>query len=140
MGNSETPFIIHPPGNGVVSEDPALGDLLELLSDEYARDILAVTSVNPMSANQIADRCEMSLPTVYRRVSRLQEFDLIEERTRVEPGGNDYSVFIATLEEVSVSLDEGTFEAVVERTTTESFPGANESDTADRFVKMWEGL
>jgi Fe2+ or Zn2+ uptake regulation protein len=93
-----------------------------------------------MSANQIADQCEMSLPTVYRRVSRLQEFDLIEERTRVEPGGNDYSVFTATLEEVSVSLDEGTFEAVVERAAAESFPGANESDTADRFVKMWEGL
>jgi DNA-binding transcriptional ArsR family regulator len=123
-----------------VSEDPALGDLLELLSDEYARDILAATSVNPMSANQIADQCEMSLPTVYRRVSRLQEFDLIEERTRVEPGGNDYSVFAATLEEVSVSLDEGTFEAVVERAATESFPGANEADTADRFVKMWEEL
>ena len=123
-----------------MSEDPALGDLLELLSDEYAREILAATSVKPMSANQIADRCEMSLPTVYRRVGRLQEFDLIEEQTRVEPGGNDYSVFTATLAEVSVSLDEGTFEAVVERASAESVPGANESDTADRFVKMWEGL
>jgi AcrR family transcriptional regulator len=123
-----------------VSEDPALGDLLELLSDEYAREILAATSVKPMSANQIADRCGMSLPTVYRRVGRLKEFDLIEEQTRVEPGGNDYSEFTATLSEVSVSLDEGTFEAVVERASTEAFPGATEEDTADRFVKMWEGL
>ncbi|WP_152040494.1 ArsR/SmtB family transcription factor [Salinigranum salinum] len=123
-----------------MSEDPALGDLLELLSDEYAREILAATSVKPMSANQIADRCGMSLPTVYRRVGRLKEFDLIEEQTRVEPGGNDYSEFTATLSEVSVSLDEGTFEAVVERASTEAFPGATEEDTADRFVKMWEGL
>jgi AcrR family transcriptional regulator len=93
-----------------------------------------------MSANQIADRCGMSLPTVYRRVGRLKEFDLIEEQTRVEPGGNDYSEFTATLSEVSVSLDEGTFEAVVERASTEPFPGATEEDTADRFVRMWEGL
>lgn len=123
-----------------MSEDPALSDLLELLSDEYAREILAATSVKPMSANQIAEQCGMSLPTVYRRVDRLKEFDLIEEQTRVEPGGNDYSEFVATFEEVSVALDEGTFEAVVERTSTESFPGATEADTADRFLKMWEEL
>jgi predicted transcriptional regulator len=129
--------------NADVSDDPALGDLLELLSDEYARDILAATSVRPMSANEIAEACEMSPPTVYRRVDRLKTYGLVEEETRVEPSGNDYRVYTATLREVTLALDEGTFEAVVDRVADESaepFPGANEDDPADRFVRMWEGL
>lgn len=129
--------------NADVSDDPALGDLLELLSDEYARDILAATSVRPMSANEIAEACEMSPPTVYRRVDRLKTYGLVEEETRVEPSGNDYRVYTATLREVTLALDEGRFEAVVDRVADESeepFPGANEDDPADRFVRMWEGL
>jgi DNA-binding transcriptional ArsR family regulator len=124
-----------------VSDDPALSELLDLLSDDYAREILAATSVNPMSAYEIAETCEMSPPTVYRRIERLQEFGLVDEETRVEPSGNDYKVYSATLREVSLSLDEGTFEAVVDRLEPEeAFPGANEDDPADRFTKMWEGL
>jgi DNA-binding transcriptional ArsR family regulator len=124
-----------------VSDDPALGDLLDVLSDDYAREILAATSVSPMSAYEIAEKCDMSPPTVYRRIERLQAFGLVDEETRVEPNGNDYKVYSATLRKVSLSLDEGTFEAVVDRAEPEeAFPGANEDDPADRFKKMWEGL
>ena len=123
-----------------VSEDPDVGDLLDLLSDEYARDILAATSVKPMSAKQLSEQCEMSQPTVYRRVERLREHGLVEEQTRIETGGNDYSVFAATLSEFSLALDDGAFDAAVERTASSAFPGQDEQDTADRFTKMWENL
>lgn len=123
-----------------MSEDPAVGDILDLLSDEYARDILAATSVKPMSAKQLADQCEMSQPTVYRRVEWLQEHGLIEEQTQIETGGNDYSVFAATLSEFSLALADGDFETEIERTEPPAFPGQDEQDTADRFTKMWENL
>ncbi|WP_327053582.1 ArsR/SmtB family transcription factor [Halomicrococcus gelatinilyticus] len=123
-----------------MSEDSPLGELLDVLSDEYARDILAATSVKPMSAQQLADECEMSKPTVYRRVERLQAHGLLDEQTRVRTSNNHYSVYTATLSEVSIELDSGTFEAAVRHTDDESFPGERESDTADRFRKMWEDL
>ena len=123
-----------------MSEDPALGELLDVLSDEYARDILAATSIRPMSAQQLADECEMSKPTVYRRVERLQAYGLLDEQTKVRTSNNHYSVYTATLSEVSIELDTGSFEAAVTRTDDESFPGEDESDTADRFRKMWEDL
>ena len=123
-----------------MSEDPALGELLDVLSDEYARDILAATSVKPMSAQQLADECEMSKPTVYRRVERLQAHGLLDEQTRVRTSNNHYSVYTATLSEVSIELDSGSFAAAVRRTDDESFPGERASDTADRFRKMWEDL
>jgi DNA-binding MurR/RpiR family transcriptional regulator len=123
-----------------VSEDPALGELLDVLSDEYARDILAATSIKPMSAQQLADECEMSKPTVYRRVEQLQAHGLLDEQTKVRTSNNHYSVYTATLSEVSIELDTGSFAAAVTRTDEESFPGERESDTADRFTKMWEDL
>ncbi|MFD1598246.1 ArsR/SmtB family transcription factor [Halobellus rarus] len=123
-----------------MSEDPALGDVLDVLSDEYARAILAATSVNPMSAQQLADECEMSKPTVYRRVERLRDHDLIEERTEIQDDGNHYSVYAATLAAFSVELEDGSFEADVTRREPESFPGEREADPADRFARMWEDL
>lgn len=123
-----------------MSEDSALGELLDVLSDEYARDILAATSIKPMSAQQLVDECEMSKPTVYRRVERLQTHGLLEEQTKIRTSNNHYSVYTATLSEVSIELDAGSFEADVTRTDAESFPGERESDTADRFTKMWEDL
>lgn len=123
-----------------MSEDSALGELLDVLSDEYAREILAATSIKPMSAQQLADECEMSQPTVYRRVERLQAHDLLEEQTKIRTSNNHYSVYTATLSEFSLELNTGSFEAAVTRTDDESFPGEQESDTADRFKKMWEDL
>ncbi len=123
-----------------MSEDAALGDLLDLLSDDYARSILAATSVKPMSAKQIADECDMSQPTVYRRVEWLQEHGLVEEQTQVRTGGNDYSVYAATLSEFSLELDDGDYESTVERVAPLEFPGQREESTADRMTKMWENL
>jgi len=121
-------------------EEPDFDGVLDVLSDGYAREILAATSVKPMSAQQLADAHDMSEPTVYRRIERLREYDLLGERTEIRDDGNHHSVYTATLSAFSVELDEGTFEAVVERTEAASFPGQRETDTADRFVKMWENL
>lgn len=123
-----------------VSEEPALGEVLDLLSDEYARDILAATSEKPMSANEIAEQCGMSEPTVYRRISSLQEHELVAEQTKIETGGNDYKVYVATLSGFSLELQEGSFESSLDRQSAPAFPGKEESDTADRFKKMWENL
>jgi len=123
-----------------VSEDPALDEILDLLSDEYARDILAAASEKPMSANELAEQCGMSEPTVYRRISSLQEHELVAEQTKIETGGNDYKLYVATLSGFSLELEDGSFESSLERQSAPEFPGQDEADTADRFKKMWENL
>jgi DNA-binding transcriptional ArsR family regulator len=122
-----------------VSEDGDVAELLDTLSDDYARAILVETSVEPMSANTLSDRCDASLPTVYRRIERLQELDLIEEQTRIDPGGSHHKVYAAKLSTVSLDLDGGDLEAEIEREETELALEAEE-DVADRFTRMWEGL
>lgn len=121
-----------------MSEDWELDDVLDLISDEYARSILAETSVEPMSAKRLSDRCDASLPTIYRRIERLKEYDLIEEQTKVDPDGGHHKVFTATLSSMSIELEDGAYEGRIER--TDRAPTLDAEDTADRFTYMWENL
>lgn len=105
--------------------------VVELLDDEYARAILAETSVEPMSATELAERCGASNPTIYRRIERLRELDLLAERQVLDPDGHHYSEYKARLDRVTVDLEEGAFEVHVART---------EEDAVDRFTRLYEGL
>lgn len=120
----------HPSNHAVVSEEPPPDELFALLDDEYARAILTETSTRPMSANALSDACDASLPTIYRRIDRLLDCGLVEERTEFGEEGRHYGVYEARLERVTVTLVDGEFEIGVE--TTE--------DAADRFTRLWEGV
>lgn len=114
-----------------MSEEPPLEELFAVLDDEYARTILTETSTQPMSAKTLAEACDASLPTIYRRIDRLTECGLIEERTEFGDEGRHYGVYRATLDRLVVELDDG--ELTVDVT-------AEPSDPADRFTKMWEDI
>lgn len=106
--------------------------LLALLDDEYARAILVATSAEPMSANELSEEIDASVSTVYRRVDRLKDHDLIDEQLRPQPDGNHYKVYAGTLDSVEVAFDDGAVSLTVERQP--------EADPADRFTRMWEEL
>lgn len=115
-----------------MSEDPPTEDVFALLDDEYARAILTQTSIEPMSAKTLSERCDASLPTIYRRTERLIECDLLAERTEIGPDGHHYSVFDARLDRLTVELDEGDLSMRIEAGEPE--------DPADRFTDLWEGI
>lgn len=125
-------FIVIPERTAIpVSEEPDLSTLLAVLDDEYARDILTHTSVEPMSASTLSERCDASLPTIYRRLDRLEECHLVTEETELAPDGNHYSVYSANLDRLELSLEDGSF--ALELTYSEE-------DVADKFTRMWEGM
>lgn len=115
-----------------MSEDRSPDELFALLDDAYARAILTATSTKPMSAKTLAEECDASLPTVYRRVDRLIECGLLAEQTEVVEDGHHYSVYEARLERLTVELEDGDLSVTVEEVPAE--------DVADRFTDMWEGL
>jgi DNA-binding transcriptional ArsR family regulator len=67
-----------------VPEEPTPADLFALLDDEYARAILAATSEQATSAPALAEACDASHPTIYRRIDRLKDQNLLAERTEPE--------------------------------------------------------
>jgi DNA-binding transcriptional ArsR family regulator len=115
-----------------VSEDCAIEDVAALLEDETARTILTATSVEPMSATALSERCGVSEPTVYRRLDDLRECHLIEERTEPDlEGGHHEKVYVPRLERVTVTLTEGELALEVDR---------REETMADRFTELVEQI
>ncbi|SEH18011.1 Helix-turn-helix domain-containing protein [Natronorubrum sediminis] len=114
-----------------MSEDTDLSTVLAVLDDEYARKILTHTSIEPMSASTLSERCDASLPTIYRRLDRLEECQLVSEETELAPDGNHYSVYSANLEHLELTLEDGSFELEITY---------REEDVADKFTRMWEGM
>ena len=114
-----------------MSEELSIEDLLSVLDDEYARPILVAASDEPQSAKALAEVCDASLPTVYRRLNTLAEYDLITERTELDDDGHHYSTYEATLQSVAIELNAEGLTADVSREPT---------DAADRFTELWEGI
>lgn len=115
-------------GDGVDDED----EFFSLLDDSYARAILVETREDPRSAEDLSEEIGASESTVYRRIERLRERDLVEGEQRLDPGGHHYEVFAARLERATVELTADGFVVDVDRTEP--------SDPADRFTNLYEEL
>lgn len=115
-------------GGGVVSSDPTFTTIIELLSDNHVRTILSETSVEACSASELAERCDASDQTVYRRLERLEEAGLVSDRTRARDDGHHDTVYTARLEHVSITLRDGEFEFTIEHP---------QPDPADELTDLW---
>lgn len=108
--------------------DPAA--LFEVLADDYARRILVAADQGPKTAKSLSDACDASLSTVYRRLSTLDEYDLVAERTTIGPDGAHRRVYETALEGLSVDLSEGELRVSIE----------THDELADSFTSLWDDL
>lgn len=105
--------------------------IASLLEDEYAHAILIHTSRQEMSAPELSDACDASVSTIYRRIERLQEHDLLAEHLQLDRDGHHYNTYTARLERIEIELVDGEFQLEV------TYRKAN---AADRFTDLFEGL
>jgi DNA-binding transcriptional ArsR family regulator len=105
-------------------------DVLSLLADEYARAILLAADREPRTAKELSRVCDVSLATVYRRVSSLQEHGLVDEHSTVGDDGSHRRQFETTLEELHVELSDGELDLAV----------ATRDGLADNFTALWADL
>jgi len=111
-----------------VADDPDLSTLVGLFDDEHVRTILAATSAEPLSAAALSERCGVSTSAVYRRVDRLVDADLLDERTRPRSDGHHDTVYVAAIERFELVVDDGDVDWTVDRT---------ETDVADELTRLW---
>ncbi|MFB6081281.1 MAG: helix-turn-helix domain-containing protein [Halanaeroarchaeum sp.] len=110
---------------------PSEAELISLLEDDYAREILVHTYEEARSADDLSDVCDADPSTIYRRVERLRDRDLIKGRQRIDPNGHHYEVFRARLRTVTIELTGEGYVVEVDR---------SEPDAADRFTRLYEEL
>jgi DNA-binding transcriptional ArsR family regulator len=115
----------------IVSGDCDVETIGEVLSNPTTRTILRATSQEPMSARALSETCEVSQPTIYRKVETLRACGLLEEDTHLDPdGGHHRTVYQTDLERLIVLLEAGEFDLRIDR----------RADVADRFTDLIEGI
>lgn len=125
-----TAFILRAAPERAVGKEWAPDHLLEVLGSEAARRILVYCAGGPRSAEELADHLDASLPTVYRRLNALEDYDLLRSETRIDPDGNHFQTFETAVDRVSVAIEDDGIEAEVER----------DRDVVDRFGAFWDDL
>ena len=114
----------------VVDDDRPIEDILDTIGDEHARRVLASISREPKPAKELAEECDLSLPTIYRRVEMLEENDLVKDRTLVADDGNHYKVYECNFESTVITLDDDEYRVRIYR----------EENLPDRFSQLWDDL
>ncbi|MFB6135441.1 MAG: winged helix-turn-helix domain-containing protein [Halobacteriaceae archaeon] len=117
------------------------GTVPALFGDETARQILVLASQRPLSAGRLAELCDVSRPTVYRRVNALLKYDFLDDDIQFDDEGNQYKAFRTTLERISFEIEDGDFRVDVQMRRSlvdqfESFWGDLESEATEVDVDV----
>jgi Fe2+ or Zn2+ uptake regulation protein len=113
-----------------VSKEWNPNDIFEVLASEHARKILAAASIRPVSAQELKNICETSLPTIYRRVNALITYDLLSDQLEIESDGTHYSTYTSDLNEIKIRVEDGEFNVNIEI----------QKDSIDQFGEMISDL
>lgn len=111
-------------------DEQSVEGVLDALGDAEARRILAAVNPEPLSAKEIGEKLDLSLPTVYRRLDMLESHDLVAARTLVAENGNHYKVFECNFESTVITLEGEEFTAEV----------SHKEGLPERFSSLWENL
>lgn len=113
-----------------MADDQVDEAVFDVLGSEEARAILGTAGAAPATAEELAEACGASLPTVYRRVNDLEEHGLLRSDTRIDPDGNHYQTYETAVRRVSLSVGDGGVSVEVDR----------DRDMVDRFEAFWSDL
>ncbi len=78
--------------------------VVDLLTDEYARQILRAVTGEAKPACELVELLGVSRPTVYRRLDDLEDAGLVEPAMSFDPDGHHRREFRAAFEELTVTL------------------------------------
>lgn len=113
-----------------VDDDRDLATIAPLLADECSRCVLEATATDALSAEELAEHCEVSTPTIYRRLEALRDADLVAEQTVPDDDGHHHAVYRATFDRAVVDLTAEGFDVQLSR----------RDRMADRFTRFVEDL
>jgi DNA-binding HxlR family transcriptional regulator len=77
---------------------------LEVLSDEYACRLLAALEAGPMGAADLAETCNMSRATAYRRLERLAAIGFVTVEMAYDSDGHHRKQFRLALQELELEV------------------------------------
>ena len=104
--------------------------IFEVLASKESRRILAAASVRPVTAQELEQVCDASLPTIYRRLTVLTEYDLLSEEQVVDPDREQSSQYATDVQQITVEIADGELSVNLEL----------EKDAVDKFGELFRDL
>jgi predicted transcriptional regulator len=92
---------------------------LELLDDEYTREILAALGTGPQEGRELDDRCSASRATIYRRLNRLEEAGLVTTEMALDADGHHRKRFCLVRDRLTVAITDGAITVTAHPKTAE---------------------
>lgn len=90
-----------------IRDDQSVDEILTALNDSKCRRIISATMQERLSADELSRRCDIPLSTVYRKVQRLVEADILAERVRLSSYPQYTHEYVLVADSLSVTfLDE----------------------------------
>ncbi|MXV63563.1 helix-turn-helix domain-containing protein [Natronorubrum sp. JWXQ-INN-674] len=87
------------------NDDPADPQtVLGALDDDACRAILEATTEESLTATELSEQCDIPMSTAYRKVEKLTEADLVEERVRINTSGKHATEYRKCFDDVRVSV------------------------------------
>lgn len=121
---------------------------MSALADDDCRAILIATADEPLTVSELCAECEIPMATAYRKVNRLAELTLLDERIRVEPRGPNSREYLLRAETIRITVPEPRSPAVtlnctittqnharsrIPHLSTDGGQTCCDSDTSDRW-------
>ena len=78
---------------------------LDLLDDEYTREILVALCHGPRRGRELTAVCDGSRSTVYRRLDRLRAAGFVTTETVVDPDGHHCDAYRLTRDRLTVRIE-----------------------------------
>lgn len=106
-------------------------DNFRLMLDEYASQILALTSERAMNATELSDALGIPMAACYRRIRMLKGAGMLREQEKaVSAGGKSVSLYRSTVESAEVVLTDGRLQVKIRANGQDSSDSMNLSDEA----------
>lgn len=104
--------------------------VFDVFGDSVARRILVLASEQQVSAEELADILDTSLPTVYRRLNTLGEYDLLSEHQQIDQDGTHYKTYTTALDRITFEIEDGGYSIDIEL----------RQSLVDQFETFWSDL
>lgn len=91
-------------GHSAWSERDRTAALLDVLGDDTAREILCLGKQEVVTVEKLAEQCNVSEATVYRRLRQLHELGLVKKCTQFEAGAFTKGAYRTTMDSITVRM------------------------------------
>ena len=113
--------------------EPSIPDaeLLDLLGDEYTREVLEAVIDQPRSGRGVAEATSVSKPTAFRRLNELDEAGLVTTEMCLDGDGHHHKEYRAVVTDIAIELDGEGLSVTVETEQSRASEAARRPVPAD---------